>query len=164
MEPMSEALYFYDELKAIVAKLNADGIEYAVCGGVALALHGFPRTTKDIDILIQPDDLVRVTKAVRDLGFILESGRIPFDVGGTDQREIFRISKAKGEDLLTLDLLIVGKVYEEVWETREVVAWEGMELQVVSLDGLIRMKRLAGRRQDLVDVERLQAATRGEDP
>ncbi len=70
MVSMSEALYFYDELRAVVAKLNADGIEYAVCEGVALALHGFPRTTKDIDVLIQLDDLIRVTKAVNGLGFI----------------------------------------------------------------------------------------------
>ncbi|MCP4656971.1 MAG: nucleotidyltransferase family protein [bacterium] len=161
---MVQPLYLYEELKAVVAKLNAEGIEYALCGGVALTLHGFIRATKDIDILIRLDDLIRVTKAVNSLGFILESGRIPFGHGGPDQHEIFRISKADGEDLLTLDLLIVGKVHKEVWEAREVVFWGGMELQVVSLDGLIRMKQLAGRRQDLVDIERLRAATRGEEP
>ncbi len=42
-----------DELSQLISALNENEIEYAVCGGLALAIHGFARATLDIDILIQ---------------------------------------------------------------------------------------------------------------
>ena len=48
-----------DELYAITAALTAAGIRYAVCGGVAVTLHGATRSTKDIDLLISPVDVQR---------------------------------------------------------------------------------------------------------
>lgn len=48
-------------------------------------------------------------------------------------------------------------IYSAVWERRECVEWEGTSLWVVSRDGLVQMKRLAGRLQDLADIEKLEA-------
>ena len=109
---------FYDEFKALIDVLNREGIDYAVCGGVAVAFHGYPRLTDDIDILVREKDLPRITEIVKEVDFILDAGRIPFDVGKPNQREIQRISKVVGEDLLTLDLLIVESVYQPVWDDR----------------------------------------------
>ena len=48
-----------DELHAVVAALEGAGIVYAICGGVAVTIHGATRSTKDIDILIAPTDVLR---------------------------------------------------------------------------------------------------------
>jgi hypothetical protein len=45
------------ELSEIVSILNENDIEYAICGGLALTIHGFPRATFEIDVLIQSDNL-----------------------------------------------------------------------------------------------------------
>ena len=90
---MSEPMYFYDEFKALVDTLNAEGIEYAVCGGIAVAFYGYARLTRDFDVLIHEEDIERVNRAVKKLGFLFDAGRIPFGVGGPNHREIYRISK-----------------------------------------------------------------------
>ncbi len=148
---------FYDEFKALIDVLNREGIDYAVCGGIAVTFHGYPRLTDDIDILVQEKDLARISEIVKEVGFVFDAGRIPFDVGKPNQREIQRISKILGEDVLTLDLLIVESVYESVWHERDTYSWQDRDVGMVSLDGLLRMKRLAGRNKDLLDIDELTA-------
>ena len=58
-------------------------------------------------------------------------------------------------DHLTIDLLVVCPVFETVWAERERIAWSGLQMQVVSREGLATMKSLAGRQQDLADLEAL---------
>ena len=85
-----------------------------------------------------------------------------FDIRGLDisfkERtvEIRRVSKVVGEGIISLDLLLVTPYVEDVWQDREEVEFFGMKLCVVSRSGLIKMKRQAGRPQDLVDIEQLQ--------
>lgn len=160
---MSQPLYFYDEFRGIVDILNREGIPYAVCGGIAVAFYGFVRTTKDIDILVRKEDLARIAEVVKEQGFVFDAGRIPFDVGKPNQREIHRISKAVGDEILTLDLLLVDEIYQSVWEDRQVAEWQGRRVHVVSLDGLLTMKRLAGRGKDLIDIDELTDGTEAGD-
>jgi hypothetical protein len=63
----------YSETMKIAAAFDYRGLPYAICGGVALAIHGFPRATKDIDILIQPADLNRAQEILVELGYDLEA-------------------------------------------------------------------------------------------
>jgi hypothetical protein len=144
-----------DELLGLVESLNSAGVEYAVCGGIEVAIHGHPRFTKDIDLLIAASDLDRVRTAVSGRGFVLEGGRFCFGAGTQSEREMFRISRADGSDVLTLDLLLVGPVLADAWNTRQRVEWRGQPMWVVSRDGLVRMKRVSGRPQDLADVSHL---------
>jgi len=58
--------------------------------------------------------------------------------------------------VLSLDFLLVTPQTEDVWATREAIDFLGRKLFVVSREGLIKMKRLAGRPQDLADIERLE--------
>jgi hypothetical protein len=80
-----------------------------------------------------------------------------FDTGKPTAREARRISKIEGEDVMTLDLLIASGVLQEVWEDREEFLWQGRSVKAVSAQGLARMKRIAGRDQDLLDAKRLEA-------
>ena len=65
--------------------------------------------------------------------------------------------------MLTVDLLLVTPVLEDVWASREVFEWEGRRVTVVSLAGLTKMKRMAGRDQDLADLENLGVEVSSED-
>lgn len=145
-----------EEFLALIDALNRDGVEYGVCGGVALAIHGYPRFTKDIDILVRSEDLERVSVVAAERGFIIAANPLRFDVGTPKAREVRRISKIEGEDVMTLDLLLSAGILQEAWEDREAFEWEGRVVKAVSAQALIRMKRIAGRDQDLLDVRRLE--------
>lgn len=88
----------YREFGAVIDRLSSEDIEYAVCGGIAVALYGYVRFTYDLDILVQDDEAGRVTKVLRDLGFVLDAGRVPFDVGRPQERVIQRISKIEDDE------------------------------------------------------------------
>ncbi len=85
-------------------------------------------------------------------GFLDPAGRIPFE-----KRRGYRTSKIVGTDILTLDLLLMNAALEDVWNGREVYCWKGLDVQVVSAQGLVKMKRMAGRDQDLLDVKKLES-------
>ena len=140
-----------DEFKAITEALNSAGIEYAVCGGWAMAIHGLPRATMDIDLLILAEDLDPVLSIAKAHGFDIEGLPLHFAI------EIRRISKVDDVtgDLMTLDLLLVSDEHQDIWAGRQKIDWREGKTSVVSRDGLMKMKRLAGRPQDLLDIEKL---------
>ena len=146
------------ELESLVHRFVEDGVPYALCGGLALAVHGFPRQTKDIDILVEADNVERALAAARRTGFDIPARKITFGLATKTPREVYRVSKldeATGK-LMTLDVLVVNEELARVWETRQVVAAGDRQLVVVSRDGLATMKRIAGRPQDLVDLAKLE--------
>lgn len=143
-----------DELSQLISALNENKIEYAVCGGLALAIHGFARATLDIDILIQPESLEKAYKIGAEKGFDIRGLDISFKERAVEIRRVSKIDD-NGE-VLSLDLLLVTPHVEDVWETREKVDFLENQLCVVSREGLLKMKRLAGRPQDLADIERLE--------
>ena len=145
----------YEELKRLVDALDDGSVDYALCGGLAVIIYGYARLTKDIDILVCREGLEKAKGIAKACGFDIESGRIPFDLGTDRQSEIFRLVKIEGEMLLMVDLVVVTPVLEDVWEDREEREWEGRKLRIVSPDGLVKMKRLAGRIQDLADLVNL---------
>jgi hypothetical protein len=153
-----------EELTGLVDALNALGVGYAVCGGIALAIHGYPRFTQDIDLLVQRSELERIRIAARKRGFTLEGMPMCFGAGSGTEREIVRLTKVEGPDTLTLDLLLTGPAFKDVWLSRVRTEWRNRELWVVSKEGLVQMKRLAGRAQDLADIEALSRPLAGGTP
>ena len=142
-----------DELKELISAFENSEIEYALCGGLAMAAHGFVRATMDIDLLIREESLEKAYQVGKQNGYDIRGLDILFKERAV---EIRRISKVVGEDIISLDLLLVTPQVKDVWETRERIDFLGKKLSIVSRDGLIRMKALAGRPQDLVDIERLE--------
>jgi hypothetical protein len=142
------------ELLEITSDLEKNGIEYAVCGGLALAIHGFARATMDIDVLIRSENLEKAYQVAATKGYDIKGLEISFKESAV---EIRRVSKIDDDgEVLSLDLLLVTPPVEDVWENREQVVLSENYLSVVSKEGLIKMKTLAGRPQDLADIERLQ--------
>jgi hypothetical protein len=142
------------ELAAIIDALDAAGIPYALCGGLAVALHGHIRATQDIDLLIRPANLQSTLNLLRQMGFNLDGGVIP--LGDADHPvDLHRISRAIGRDMLTVDLIPVSPELEAAWASRTVYPWADRSLTAVSREGLGVMKRLSRRRIDLDDLEQL---------
>jgi hypothetical protein len=148
---------FFRELKSLTDALAAAGVDYALCGGVALAIHGAPRATQDIDLLVRPESIELFRKTAHACGFTLESFPMDFASGITVQRFTKLI---EGQPFM-LDALLVGPTTERIWADRQTAEVEGGPMRVVSRQGLMSLKLAAGRPQDLVDVQRLQELDRG---
>jgi len=150
-----------DELYSVAAALTAAGVRYAVCGGVAVTLYGATRSTKDIDLLVSPADVPRALDAVRPLGYVFPAFPMTFDAGTERERHVQRVSKIEGTEHLLLDLLIADAAFEGALDDRVEVQLPAGRLVVVSRPVLLRMKRLAGRTQDLADLEKLEGGHEG---
>ena len=143
------------EYTQFVKSLEKAGIEYATCGGLAMAVHGHVRATKDLDFLVRPDDLEKAFEVARKLGFDIEGLPLDFDRGSFQLRRISKINK-ETKSLITVDFILVTDKIEDVWDDREHLDWDSGSAWVVSRRGLIKMKTTAGRDQDLLDIRKLE--------
>ncbi|MCF7818528.1 MAG: nucleotidyltransferase family protein [Kiritimatiellales bacterium] len=145
----------YHEFKQVVSALEANGVEYALCGGLAMAVYSSPRATMDVDLLIQAKDLERVKACSKAMGFCVDTGFLK-TVG--DKVSIYRMVKPVScdEEPIILDLVIVNDALENVWNGRERLPWDDGSLSIVSKVGLAKMKMLRGSGRDLDDVDFLQ--------
>ena len=159
------ALDLIAELEAVITALEREAIEYAVCGGLALGLHGITRATMDIDLLIRGESLANAMQAVRGAGFDIPARKMVFGLQSGQRREMQRLSKldADTSELMAVDLLIVGPELEGVWADRVAMDVGGRHIVVVSRTGLATMKRIAGRPQDLVDLANLEGTSADDD-
>ncbi len=148
-----------EQFERVIEALDAAGIAYALCGGLAVNVYGHVRATMDIDLLLRPEAVDRALAALRPIGYDLDAGTLPFDVGGPNERAIRRVTRLDDGDFLCVDLVMVTPVFEAVWASRTTVPWRGRKLAVVSREGLLTMKRVAGRTQDQADIERLLEVT-----
>lgn len=142
----------FDELMALVAELDAAGVEYALIGGLAVAVWGVPRATKDIDLLVLPAAVERAKEAAARRGFVLAAGPLRF----RDGVSIERVSRVRDGALLTVDFMLVSEGLDAAWASRTQVRAVEQSLTVVSRDALIAMKLAAARPQDIADVEKLR--------
>ena len=147
-------LDLYRELRRIVDALDRDDIEYALCGGVALAVHGIPRATLDVDLMVQVEDVDRARRALDPVGYRLTGADMRFAGGAVI---ISRLVKPDpdSEDALIVDLLHATRSLEQVWDGRQRLPWEHGSISTVSREGLIALKRLRGSGQDRDDIDKL---------
>lgn len=147
-----------DELKRLVEAFDSNGIEYALCGGLAMAVYDLPRATLDIDLLIKPDDVERARKAAGDVGFTLPASAMEFKGGKV---QIHRVSKIdpNSHEVIVLDLLLATESLREIWESRRTADWETGKLSIVSPRGLIALKSLRNSGQDQQDIDHLKGIT-----
>ncbi|MDD5543330.1 MAG: nucleotidyl transferase AbiEii/AbiGii toxin family protein [Acidobacteriia bacterium] len=145
-----------EELKSLIATFDEKEIEYALCGGLAMAIYAMPRATLDIDLMIERGSLPKVVKAIARLGFTLKARPMRFRGG---KIQIHRISKtdASSGEILNLDLLITTPGIQPAWKSRSKVKWEGGAISVVSPRGLIALKSLRRSGQDKDDIRYLRS-------
>ncbi len=145
----------YDEFKAIVTALAERKIDYAVRGGLAMAVHGLARATVDIDLLILADDLEAVKASAKKLGYAIDALPMTFAKGAIEIRRVSKIDPDTGI-VLSLDLLLVTPQITEIWASRSHVNWDEGVLSVLAPKGLIELKSFRGSGQDLDDIKRLR--------
>lgn len=141
------------DLREFIELLNANGVEFLVVGGFAVAWHGHPRFTADIDFLIRPDpaNAGLVVKTLRDFGFG-SIGIAPDDLCEPDQ--ILQLGvKPNRIDLITS---VAGLSFEEAWESRVKGTLDSLPVFFIGREALIRNKEAAGRPQDLADAHALR--------
>ena len=146
----------FDEFSRLVSEFKKENIEYALCGGLAMAVYAFPRATLDIDILIKPESLEKAKTVAQRLGFTFDAGLMKFSDGAI---QIYRSTKVSTDssDTLILDMLLLTPEIKEVWESKQILTWDQGDLPVVSPKGLIKLKsmRLSGQDQD--DIKNLES-------
>jgi hypothetical protein len=144
-----------EELFRLIRAFERDSIDYAVCGGLAMALHGYARTTQDIDVMMLAENIDRAKAVARESGFEIDAGRMDFGGGKTC---IYRLAKIdpEYEDALPLDIIMVTKNNQNVWDNRIPIETRLGPIWSVTKAGLIQMKKLSGRKQDMADIERLE--------
>ncbi|MBP7831132.1 MAG: nucleotidyltransferase [Kiritimatiellae bacterium] len=140
------------DFKEFIASLSARGVEYLVIGGYAVAYHGFPRYTKDLDIWIGPSasNVARLLKAMEDFGF----GSLGLTAADfQDPTTVIQL----GHPPYRIDLLcgVGGLDFSKAYARREQVVLGDLTVSFIAREDLVAAKRLAGRHQDLADVENL---------
>ncbi len=137
----------------MLAALSEAGADFLVIGAHAVAVHGRPRATGDLDLWVRPtrDNAVRVWAALVAFGAPLND-LTPDDL--TSQDLVFQIGVAPNRiDLITT---IGGVTFGEAWPRRISVELWGQLVPVIGREDLIRNKRAAGRPRDLADVAELE--------
>ena len=143
-----------NDYKDMLQCLSAEGVRFLLVGAYALAVHGYPRATKDIDFFVwaTPENADNLMRALVRFGApIKDLSAADFAAAGT----VFQIGSGPQRiDLLTR---ISGVSFEQAYANRLTVSMEGLEVPVISLKDLIANKRASGRTQDLADIERLES-------
>lgn len=140
-----------NRLHGVFASLEENDVRYLVIGGIAAVLHGVPRATFDLDILVQatPDNAARLLKAFHEAGLGTASL--------TTVQNLLDHEISVFEDYVRIDVQTrtPGIHFDEAWQNREVMEYQGQKLFVASRKDLIASKRAAGREVDLEDVRLL---------
>jgi len=133
--------------------LSAEGVEFLLVGGYALAVHGHARATGDLDLWLRPtsDNAERAMRSLRRFGCPLHGLTVgDLSVPGT----IFQIGVPPWRiDLLTS---IEGVDFADAWKRRVVHEQDGIPISTLGRADLIRNKEAVGRPQDLADAARLK--------
>ena len=141
------------DYRDMLSALSEEGVEFLVVGAYALAAHGLPRATGDIDILIRPTEAnaSRAIEALRRFGAPLR------DLSAQDLCQagtVYQIGVAPRRiDLLTA---IDGVSFEEAWLSRISVTIGSLVVPVIGRGALLKNKRATGRPRDLADVDQLE--------
>jgi hypothetical protein len=142
-------------LARFIESLNSNGVEYLIVGAVALAYHGFPRYTGDLEVLVHNTDenTKRLESALAAFGFA------SLGLKAADFADSYRVIQL-GVPPNRIDLLtsITGVPFDEAWADRVETDMEGTRVSFISRQALIRNKRLTGRTQDRADLEALGAS------
>lgn len=140
------------DFREFIESLNSNEVKYLIVGGYAIAFHGHPRYTKDLDVWLESseENAKKVLRALNDFGFaemnlkkedFLEKGQV-IQLGYPPNR-IDLINSPDGVD------------FAESYASRIEIEIDGLRILVINLENLKKNKKASGRLQDLADLENL---------
>jgi hypothetical protein len=155
---------FYFE---ILEGLDKEKIKYLIVGGLSVNLYNVPRMTQDIDIIISMDreNILKVVSLLKNLDYVPRLSVNPDDFADTDKVKDWienRNLKAfsfyhKKDNYKVIDIVLVHPLnFDKAFENKTVKKAKDIEIYLVSIDDLIRMKEFSGRPQDFSDIEMLK--------
>ena len=133
---------------------NEREVKYLVIGGYAVSIHGYVRYTKDIDVAIELSEknAMRISLVIQEFGL----GSL-----GLTNEDFLRKNfiTQLGHEPVRIDILndVSGVSFAQAWKNRKEVEYYGVRINFIGLKELLILKKLAGRSQDKVDVEKLEA-------
>ena len=141
------------DFKEFLELLNKNQVRYLIVGGYAVAFHGHPRYTKDIDIwiLMEKSNAENILKALVEFGFS--------DLGITEEDLVSpEVVIQLGYPPNRIDLIteVSGLTFKDCYEKRVIVDVEGVKINFIDLESLKKNKKSSGRHQDLADLESLE--------
>lgn len=141
-----------NRLQDVFASLQAHNVRYVVIGGIATVLHGVPRATFDLDILVEatPENVERLLNA------FLAAGLGTAALTTAENVLAHEITVFNDRVRIDVQTATPGIVFQEAWPRRETMRYQGQAFYVVSLEDLLASKRAAGRDIDLEDVRLLE--------
>ena len=145
------------DLREFIALLNSHAVEYIVVGGHAVAYHGHPRFTGDIDFLVRPS----AENAERLLAVLSAFG---FGTIGVSERDFLQSGQVVqlGQPPNRIDLLtsISGVEFEAAWQSRISTTLDDLPISVLGWQELLQNKRASSRPKDLADLAKLLAVAK----
>ena len=146
-------MYFSDDMRELVLLFGKHGVDFAVCGGFAVAHYGFVRMTMEFDLLVNPspDNAKWIMSALEEFGFG------PVGVSTEDFQEP-GTAVTLGEQPNQIDLLtsMSSVPAGEILDRAVITRIGEVEVKVVSYEDLIDAKREAGRPKDRIDLDELK--------
>jgi hypothetical protein len=141
------------DFKKFIELLNENNVKYLVVGGYAVALHGHPRYTKDLDVWIElsPDNAGRLLQTLENFGF----GSLDLKLDDfLEANQIIQLGYPPNRiDILTT---LTDLKFEDCYKSRIQVEIQGLHINFIDIENLKKNKRATGRSQDLADVENLE--------
>lgn len=144
-----------DDFRDIVVAFADNDVDFVVIGAYALAFHGAPRASGDIDLFVRPstENATRIMKALKDFGAPLLSHGIA-EADFAQPGSVYQIGlPPRRIDVLTE---ISGVTFEEAWASRVPVEVEARKVHIIGRDAFIKNKAASGRPKDLADLARLK--------
>lgn len=148
--------------------LNSNDVRYIVVGGLAVVLHGHPRMTADIDLVVDlnPSNALLAIRTLTSMGL---RPRLPVDpeaFADVDQRSewiekrgmvVFNLTDP-ANPLRSVDLFVESPIpFDELWSRSVMIKLSSGSIRVASIEDLIAMKKTTGRSIDKADIEALEA-------
>ncbi len=143
-----------DDFRDLVIQLADANVEFVIVGAFALAFHGAPRASGDIDIFVRPsaENASRVHQALLQFGAPLQSHGVTA-ADFAREGSVYQIGlPPRRIDVLTK---ISGVTFEEAWASRAAAEVEGRNIPIIGRDAFLKNKACAGRPKDIADVARL---------
>lgn len=140
------------DFREFVQLLNARDVEYLVIGGYAVGIHGYPRSTGDLDIWIsrEPANAEAMAAALREFGFADEELSADLFM---EPEKVIRLGVPPVR--IEVHTSISGVEFADCYAARATVSLGDLRLPLIGLDDLKTNKRSAGRHKDLDDLENL---------
>ena len=156
-------MYYYEVFEA----LYREKIRYLLVGGLSVNLHGVPRVTNDIDLIIATDkkNVERLNAVLKRLDFLPRLPVDPQDISDSEKVNVWVQEKNlkafsfyhRSENYKTVDIVLVHPLdFEKSFERKSVKTAKDVDIYVASIDDIIRMKEWSGRNQDVSDAALLK--------